>query len=183
MKRTLRQWVVMAVLSFSGGVVFILPFLQEVYYEPLTEALGINNTEVGALMSVFGITSMIAYLPGGWLADRVSPRWLISLSLIATGLGGLYFATFPPYRISLAIHAVWGVTIALLFWGAMIRATREWGGKDDPGKAFGILETGRGIGEIVGYLGLGVVFVWLGGQIFAFSTVVIIMSAMLIVLG
>ena len=111
----------MAVLSFSGGVVFILPFLQEVYYEPLSEALNINHTQIGFLMSVFGTASMIAYLPGGWLADRVSPRWLISLSLTGTGLGGLYFATFPSYEITLVIHGFWGITIALLFWGAMIR--------------------------------------------------------------
>lgn len=173
----------MAVLSFSGGVVFILPFLQEVYYEALTEAFSINNTEVGALMSVFGIASMISYLPGGWLADRVSPRWLISLSLLGTGIGGLYFATFPSYRISLAIHAFWGVTIALLFWGAMIRATREWGGKDEQGRAFGILESGRGIGEIVGNAALFAVFGWLGSQVAGFSTVVNIMSVVLIGLG
>lgn len=173
----------MAVLSFSGGIVFVLPFLQEVYYNPLSQALGLNHTQVGFLMSVFGIASMIAYLPGGWLADRVSPRWLISVSLIGTGLGGLYFSTFPGYIMSLAIHAFWGITIALLFWGAMIRATRDWGGKDDQGKAFGILESGRGIGEIFGYSGLLIIFGWLGGQLFAFSTVVIIMSALLIVLG
>jgi nitrate/nitrite transporter NarK len=37
------------------------------------------------------------------------------------------------------------VTTILLFWSAMIRATREWGGDDAQGRAFGILEGGRGL--------------------------------------
>ena len=104
-----RHWLIMTVLSFSGGIIFLLPFLQEVYYIPLADALGLNNTEVGSLMSVFGTTSLIVYFPGGWLADRVSPRKLITFSLFTTGAIGLYFATFPSYTISLVIHAVWGV--------------------------------------------------------------------------
>ena len=39
MKTAVRRWVVMSVLSFSGGVIFFLPFLQEVYYIPLADAL------------------------------------------------------------------------------------------------------------------------------------------------
>ena len=173
----------MTVLSLSGGIVFVLPFLQEVYYKPLAESLNINNTEVGALMSVFGLASMLSYLPGGWIADRVSPRLLISASLLATGLGGLYFATFPGYRMSLAIHAFWGVAIALLFWGAMIRATREWGGADEQGRAFGILESGRGIGELAAHFGLLALFGFLGGTALAFTSVINVLSICLIVLG
>ncbi len=110
-----RHWLIMTVLSLSGGVIFMLPFLQEVYYIPLAQALSLNNTEVGSLMSVFGISSLMVYFPGGWLADRVSPKKLITISLLTTGAIGLYFATFPSYEISLYIHAVWGVTITLLF--------------------------------------------------------------------
>ena len=32
-----------------------------------------------------------------------------------------------------------------LFWGALIRATREWGGNSTQGLAFGVLEGGRGL--------------------------------------
>ena len=147
LKRRLGDWLVMVVLSASGGVIFLLPFLQEVYYKPLMAALEIDNTRVGSLMSAFGVTAMLSYFPGGWLADRVSPRKLLSLSLLSTGATGLYFATFPAYVISLALYAFWGVSITLLFWGAMIRVTRGWAPASEQGKAFGILETGRGLSE------------------------------------
>jgi nitrate/nitrite transporter NarK len=43
------------------------------------------------------------------------------------------------------LFAYWGVTSILLFWAAMIRTTREWGGHLAQGKAFGILDGGRGL--------------------------------------
>ena len=79
----------MAVLSVSAGSIYLLPFLQEVYYKPLAEALSLNNTEVGSLMSIYGVFAMISYFPGGWIADKVTPRILISISLLLTGLLGL----------------------------------------------------------------------------------------------
>ena len=73
---TVRRWLIMTVLALSGGIIFLLPFLFEVYYRPLADALNLTNTELGALFSVFGFVSMLAYFPGGWLADRISPRKL-----------------------------------------------------------------------------------------------------------
>lgn len=119
------------------------------YYLPLAEALNLNNTQVGSLVSVFGVTSLLSYFPGGWLADRLSSRKLFTTSLLSTGIAGLYFATFPSYEVSLAIHAFWGMSITFLFWGAMIRVTRNWAPPEEQGKAFGILETGRGLGEVL----------------------------------
>jgi predicted MFS family arabinose efflux permease len=160
-----------------------LPFLFEVFYTPLGSALGLNHTELGGLVSVFGFFSMIFYFPGGWLADRLSPRNLITTSLFGTGLAGLYFSTFPSYRISLAIHAFWGVCITLLFWAAMIRLTRNSAPADQQGRAFGTLEFIRGIAEALTSGGLLFVFALLGSSEQALSTVVVQLSWVTIALG
>ncbi len=180
---TLRHWSIMGVLSISGGIIFMLPFLQEVFYIPLAQALDLNNTQVGWLMSVFGATSLLAYFPGGWLADRVSPRKLITSSLLSTGAAGLYFSTFPSYEICLAIHAFWGVSIAFLFWGALIRVTRSWAPPEDQGKAFGILESGRGIGEALPSSAFVLVFAVMGSGDQALSMVIIQYSVIFLLLG
>lgn len=179
----IRRWLIMTVLAFSGGIIFLLPFLREVYYKPMMDALALTNTELSVLMSVFGFVSMLAYFPGGWLADRVSPRYLISGSLLATGAGGLWFATFPSYEISVAIHGFWGLSITLLFWGAMIRVTRNWAPPDQQGRAFGILEMLRGIGEILPHVALLAVFAWLGSSDQALSVVILQLSLVIIFLG
>ena len=134
-------------------------------------------------MSAFGVTAMLSYAPGGWLADRFSPRKLLTGSLLLTGGLGFYFATYPGYAISLAIHAIWGVTITLLFWAAMIRVTRNWAPSSEQGKAFGILETGRGLGEVLTSMAMLSVFGILGSDKFALSTVITIFSLIIVVLG
>jgi hypothetical protein len=42
-----RRWLVMVILCFSGGIIFMLPFLRQVYYIPMQEAFGYDNTQMG----------------------------------------------------------------------------------------------------------------------------------------
>jgi len=169
---SIQRWMVMAVLCFSGGIIFMLPFLREVYYVPMQEAFGYSNTQMGVLISVFGAVSLLTYFPGGWLADQFSPRKLMSSGLLATGLAGLYFGTFPSYAMSIAIHAFWGACVSLVFWGAMIKATRNWAEKDEQGKAFGTLESGRGIAEVGSSTLFLAIFAWMGSNSSALSQVI-----------
>jgi nitrate/nitrite transporter NarK len=173
----------MACLCLSGGIIFLLPFLREVYYIPLQKALGLTNTQLGVLMSVFGATSLLTYFPGGWLADRVSPRKLISFSMLAAGLAGFYFATFPSYPLSVAVHGFWGATCSLTFWGAMIKATRSWAPASEQGRAFGILESGRGIAELASSTALLAVFAALGSGDRGLSRVIVLFSTIDVLLA
>ena len=43
-----RRWLLITVLGFSGGIIFLLPFLFEVFYTPLGSALGLNHTKLGS---------------------------------------------------------------------------------------------------------------------------------------
>lgn len=180
---TFRRWLIMTCLCLSGGIIYLLPYLREVYYIPLQKVLHLSNTQLGLLMSVFGTVAMISYLPGGWLADRVSPRKLLTLSLVATGMAGLYFATFPSYQVCIAIHAFWGLSCTLTFWAALIKATRNWASSTEQGRAFGILESGRGIAEVASSTAFLAVFAKLGSEKFALSQVIILFSVLNIIIG
>jgi nitrate/nitrite transporter NarK len=180
---TVQRWLVMMILCFSGGIIFMLPFLREVYYLPMQQAFGYDNTQMGVLISVFGTVSLLTYFPGGWIADRFSPRKLMSSSLLATGIGGLFFSSYPSYAINIAIHAFWGACISLVFWGALIKATRSWAPADEQGKAFGILESGRGISEVVSSTIFLAIFAWMGSDAAALSNVIIMFSGTTIFLA
>ncbi|NCF15689.1 MAG: MFS transporter [Gammaproteobacteria bacterium] len=142
----LSRFMLMLTLILAGEVVYMLPFGLTRFFRPsLLEAFSITNTQLGDVFAVYGVLAMIAYFPGGALADRFSARFLLSVSLIATGLGGLYLATYPGIFGLALLFGYWGITTILLFWSALLRATREWGGDDAQGRAFGILEGGRGV--------------------------------------
>ncbi|MEL6852165.1 MAG: MFS transporter, partial [Bacteroidota bacterium] len=86
-----------------------------------------------------------AYFAGGPLADRFSARQLMSVAVATTALGGIWMASIPSLAVLTLLYGFWGLTTILLFWAALIRATREWGGSDSQGQAFGILDGGRGL--------------------------------------
>ena len=123
----------MTVLCLSGGTIYNLPYLWEVFYIPTQQAFDLSKTQLGVLLSVFGGISMIAYFPGGWLADRVSSRKLISSAMVVTGVIGLYYATFPGFEMLLIVHIIWAFSISLVFWNAMIKATRDWAPSEEQG--------------------------------------------------
>ncbi len=148
----------MLTLVIAGEIIFGLPFHTARFFRPtLLESFGFTNTQLGDVFAVYGVTAMLAYFPGGALADRYSARALLTLSLVATGLGGFYMATFPGAAGMAMLYAYWGITTILLFWAALIRATREWGGATAQGRAFGILDGGRGaVAAIFATLGVAV---------------------------
>lgn len=127
-------------------MIFGLPFHVVRYFRPtLLDVFNLTNAKLGDAIAVYGVTAMISYFPSGVIADRFSARKLMSLSLLATALGGVYMATIPGQTGLSLLFGYWGVTTILLFWSAMIRATREWGGKLAQGRAFGLLDGGRGL--------------------------------------
>ena len=133
-------------LVVAGEMIFGLPFHTARFFRPtLLDVFGFSNTQLGDMFAVYGVTALLSYFPGGALADRYSARSLLALSLLTTAAGGFYMATIPGAFAMSMLYGYWGVTTIFLFWGALIRATRDWGGSDAQGKAFGILEAGRGL--------------------------------------
>lgn len=133
-------------LILAGEAIFALPFHVARFFRPtVLEVFSISATELGAAQGVYGIVAMLAYFPGGPIADRFSARKLLAVSLWMTAAGGLYMATFPDYRGALLLWGFFGITTIMLFWAALIRATREWGGHDEQGRAYGLLDGGRGV--------------------------------------
>jgi len=144
--KTISKWLIIFSLVFAGEMIFSLPFHVARFFRPtLLEVFNLSNTEFGDILSIYGFTAMLAYFPGGAFADRFSARKLMAISLLATGLGGLYLVQVPGKTGMMVLFGYWGVTTIFLFWSAMIKATREWGGKLGQGTAFGILDGGRGL--------------------------------------
>ncbi len=132
-------------LVFAGEIIFSLPFHVARFFRPsFLEVFQLTNTELGDVFGLYGIMSMLAYFAGGPLADRFSATRLMSTSLILTAAGGLYLVQIPSLTGLTWLFAYWGVTTILLFWAAMIKLTRLWGGENSQGKAFAVLDGGRG---------------------------------------
>jgi sugar phosphate permease len=181
-------------LILSGELIFILPyFLSRVFRPTFLDVFGLTNFELGSLFSVYGIVALFSYIYGGTLADRFLPRKLIAISLFLTALGGLFLATYPSFVVLQILYGYWGFTTVFLFWGAMIKATRVWGGTKNQGQAFGFLDGGRGLtAALMGSIGVAIFSLFLPDDVFraslkerqdAFRNVILFSSAMVAISG
>ena len=141
-----KKFLILTLLILSGEFIYFLPYvLSRVFRPTFLDVFQLNNFQLGSLFSVYGVVALLSYIYGGVITDRYSPRKLMSSALFLTALGGLVLASYPSYQTLQILYGYWGFTSVFLFWGAMIKATRSWGGDNNQGKAFGFLDGGRGI--------------------------------------
>ncbi|AVK04101.1 MFS transporter [Pseudomonas aeruginosa] len=143
----LSRYLQLALLVIAAGAIYPMLYLRQVYQSTMLDALAIGNSELGYLYSLLGFAFLVSYLPSGWLADRFSPRYLISFSLLGTGVLGLWYARLPGFQALLAIFCGFGITTGLTFWASLIKRVKMLAGDDEQGRFFGVLDGGRGLIE------------------------------------
>ena len=143
------RYIKLAVLVVLAGNIYPLIYLRQNFEVSILESFGISATQLGQAYAMLGVLYMVTYLPSGWLADRVSPRKLMSFALAFAGLLGVWFSTYPSFNSVMIIFAGWGVASGLTFWAAMIKATTLLAMPSEQGRFFGILDGGRGLVEAI----------------------------------
>lgn len=182
-QKSFRRYWILLIMCLGTEIMFFIPYLRWTFYDPLQQALGLNHSQFGALMSTYGLIMAVSYFPGGWLADRISVRKLLGFSFTSTGLFGFYYATFPSYTALMAISVFWGFSTILTFWAALIKATQSLASEDEQGRFFGLLEGGRGfITTLVGIAAIAL-FAKLGGGQYGITVIINIFSALGVVVG
>ena len=153
--KNFKRYFLIFVLAFGTTAMYSLPYMKSSFYDPMQQALGLSHTQIGNLLSVYGLVGMVSYFVGGWFADKFSVKILIPFSLIASGLLGIYFATFPSYGQILLIFVLWGITTILTFFAGSIKVIRMQGDESEQGRLFGFNEGLSGIaGTLISFIGL-----------------------------
>ncbi|MFT5959465.1 MAG: nitrate/nitrite transporter NarK, partial [Polaribacter sp.] len=135
----------MFALIVAGEAIFLLPFiLMRVFKPVIRDAFLISDAQIGEAQALYGVTAVISYFFGGFIADKWEPKKLLSLSLFFTAIGGFWMTLIPSIFTLKILYAFWGVSTILLFWASLIKATRQWGNKHNQGLSFGLLDGGRG---------------------------------------
>lgn len=152
-------------LIIAGEAAFTLRYSSlRVMENTALGVFGLTDLQLGYAKSTYGILQMLSFIPGGLLADRYSARRLLSLSLIVTSIGGVYYATIPSLAGLCVLFAFFGITNEMLLWSALIRAAREWGGEHRQGEAYGLLDGGRGLLGALMITAAVFLFAWVMGD-------------------
>lgn len=148
-KKKTNMWLMLIVICLGGSIIYIFPYLQYTFYDSMMAELNFTNTQMGNVMSVYGALNLIAYFIGGIIADRFSSRILITFSLVATGITGFWFATFPSYTSMMIISVIWSFTTIFTYWPAVIKAVNQLGESDVQGRLFGFREALNSLGALI----------------------------------
>ena len=128
-KERLSVYVQVTLLALAASVIYSAPYLRQLFKTSLLDAFSLTESQLGNLSSMYAITSIICYIPGGWIADRVAPRILVIIALFASAATYAWWATIPSYQEILIIHALWGVLGVGVLWAAMFKSSTY---KDKP---------------------------------------------------
>lgn len=158
-----RRYFRFFVIVLGAGVMYPLMYLRQNFELSILEAFHITASDLGELYSLLGMVFTLAYVPSGWLADRFSPRVMMTLALATVGVLGLWFSTYPSFTALKIIFLGWGAAGGLLFWASMIKGVKMLATSSEQGRFFGILDGGRGLVEaLLASVAVGM-FRWMSG--------------------
>lgn len=152
-----RNFGAIVMLALSGSVIHGLPSFRYDYYDAYLATYHITNTQMGLFGTVLGVLGIISYLFGGFVADGLSIRKVISFSLIGTGIGGVLHLLPLSFYGLLGVYALWGVSTTFAFAPACVKAVRFMTDEDSQGKGFGYYEGAGSVGSAV----VALIAVWL----------------------
>ena len=147
-----RRWSARSNVLLLLCVMYFLTYIDRVNISTAANAfkkeLGLSNTEVGLLFSMFGYPYLVFQVVGGWFADRFGPRWTLTVcgvvwagATVLTGFAG-GFASMAVARLLLGLGE--GATFPVA-----TRAMSDWlpGGKS--GWAQGITHASARLGNAI----------------------------------
>lgn len=150
-----KKWLAFIVLTIAAGLIYRVPYLKTVFYDPLVQAFGVTNTEVGTMMSVYSLTKTILYIPAGILVDRFDNRKMLVFSMVMLAVLTFVYALIPSLMVIYILYGLMAVS-NVIFWTAFVKAVRMFGSAKEQGSVFGYSEGIRAVASLViNFIALG----------------------------
>ena len=183
MKLSVKTFVQLFILGTCWTIVYALPFIHYILYDPLLEQLGCSNTQLGLLMTIFGLGNIFGAPVGGWLADRFDYKKIFVASIVLNGVLSIIFASHITYATAVGIWLLMAVDVLVMNYPCHIKIVRMLASDADQGKIFGMNESFVGItSTIVNAILLGI-FAKLGSSAWGFQVVVYVIGGIALVLA
>jgi sugar phosphate permease len=168
-----NRWFIIFIIGFSGGIIYLLPYYSKyLLYDFMRDYFNLSHTEFGKLQMVYGIAGFLLYYPGGLLADRVSVRYLLSGSMIFSGILGFSLLLISSFKILVIVFILFSVATNLAFWVPSLKLVMSLGNMYEQGRVLGLFEGSKGVAGII----FGILAFILAGKTGSFETVILIYS-------
>ena len=75
-KLSLKVLIKVLIMGSCWSIVYLIPFIQYVFYDPFQELMKATNAQLGFLITVYGLGNFYGCPLGGWIADRFNYKYV-----------------------------------------------------------------------------------------------------------
>lgn len=145
------------ILSATVALAYQIPYLRFTFYDQMTAALNLTDTQMGLMATAVSLTSTLCYPIGGIFAEKFSCRNLIIISLAGLAACTVVYSMTTNFIILMLVHILYGFFGIATLWSAYLTGIRSLGDEESQSTLFGSSEATRGIIQAVGgFLFLGI---------------------------
>lgn len=104
------RWLALAAVTGAFTFTFVSRYIWSPLMNDVSTEFGINATQAGLYMSAFFAGYLVTQIPGGIMADKYQPKYIL---IICTALGGVMTALMSlihSYEIGLVFRVITGVS-------------------------------------------------------------------------
>lgn len=105
-----NPWLSLSAVTLAFSFTFLSRYIWSPLMSDVSGEFGINATQAGLYMSAFFAGYLVTQIPGGIMADKYEPKYIL---MICTALGGIMTAMMSmirSYEMGLVIRMVTGVS-------------------------------------------------------------------------
>jgi MFS family permease len=156
------QWIAIGLATAAIALNYIDRSTLAIGNVTIRQEFGLNATAIGALQSFWSLTYACFQIPIGFLLDRLGPRYLVGLALVAWSAAQAAGGLASSYTQLMWARIALGATESPAFPGA-VRVTSDWFHIKDRGKPTGVYNSGGSIGPAIApplLTGLMLAFGW-----------------------
>ncbi|PKM65745.1 MAG: MFS transporter [Firmicutes bacterium HGW-Firmicutes-2] len=160
-----RRYFQFFLIILAAGAIYPVIYLRTNYQVTLLEVFNLSQVQLNNFYSMLGMAYIIGYIPSGLIADKISAKKLIGISLIGVAACGFWFAQIPSAGSVSIIFFLWGIFSVFTFWSSHLKVVKMLSRSNEEGRFFGILDGGRGVVEaLMASIGLGIFAAILGNS-------------------
>ena len=156
---------VFAMFMFRSGILSTLVPL----YGSLN--VGLNEAQIGIIMTVAAVTSILVVFPSGWLSDKVGRKIPMMMALVFTAVATLIIPLQPTMNSLLLAMALYGFCSG--FQGSLAAWPADVAPKEKLGAAMGSYRVIGDLGHVLGPIAVTYVAGRAGGDVIPFASFVI----------
>ncbi|WP_373687634.1 MFS transporter [Virgibacillus proomii] len=163
------------IMISNGTLAFALPLK--------VEAIGLDTSVTGALLSTFGIVAIIIFLtPLNRIYDYMKPLTLVGIGIFLIGCALLFLSYITTFWTGILAMIIYGTGFAFIF-PSMNRMVAEGSTQMDRGKAYGIFYAAFSLGVVAGSFISGAIAELFGLPFIFIAVIMFIACTSLLLIG